>query len=154
MLNYLWLALGILVGFMVLFFLTDLFLKKGKKTTAPKPEKETPKPTAVKDTPAAIKPVPTPTEKVAPIYNSDLADELDDIIKQNSPEDQTRIQIGKHVRAKSNIAQYLETKNYHTFDFHEGAVNPDEAATGDDKMTFTKEDYKRIVALSNIDTKK
>lgn len=140
MLNYLWLAIGFLIGFLVLFFVVDHFLLSDKKRDSKKPAKETPK----TPEPKVTKPEPKPEVKEpqsATIYNSNLADELDAALKQPTSTAQSR----------SSIAEYIAKKNYHAFNFDDVGVTDAEA--GED-FTITKDDYKKMVALSNITDKK
>ena len=85
------------------------------------------------------------------IYNSELADDLNEIIKNTQRNETSRLQIEKHTDRTGNISKYIRDKNYQSFSFG----TEDNTTAGDDEpMTFTQADYKRIVALSNINDKK
>ena len=86
------------------------------------------------------------------IYNSELADDLQAMLNEQPAETSSRLQIENHVKKSGNIAQYLQSKNYHGFNF-DADVNPAEP-DDNEKPSFTSEDYKRIMALSNIDDHK
>ncbi len=141
--------LAVLVFVLVFFAVVDRLLKGGtaKKT----PEKK-----------ATAKPVtnekavenPTAETKVQPtmkIYNSELADDLNAMLKDTKTDQSARLQIEKRIERESNISKYIQSKNYHGFNF-----DADTTVTNDDEehLTFTREDYKRFMALSNIDDKK
>ena len=138
----------ILIIVVVLFALLDRLLKGS-------PKKTTEKSVAPKKT-VTEKPVEEPAAKTLPemkIYNSELADDLNAIIKNSNQSVPQRLQIENHIDKESNISKYLRSKNYRSFDF---GTDDENAATDDEKqpLTFTREDYKRIMALSNIDDKK
>lgn len=142
--------LVVLVVVIVFFAILDKYLKSGAKKSAEKktePKKVAEKP-IVKETVIETK---TPTEMR--IYNSELADDLNEMLKNSKNDETSRLQIQNHLDKKSNISKYLESKNYHSFDF--GTVDDDIVEEDNQApLTFTKEDYKRIMALSNIDDKK
>lgn len=140
MLYYLWPAVGMLIGFLVLFFVVDHFLLNDKKRESKKTTKEPAKNPEPKEPEPETKPV-EPAPKSVTIYNSNLADELDVALKQPATTDQSR----------SSIAEYIAKKNYHAFNFDDAGVTDTEA--GED-FTITKDDYKKMVALSNITDKK
>ena len=143
-------VLIVLVVVVLLFALVDRLLKSGQKKVADK----TPAP---KEKPAE-KPLAETVEEIKPqpdmkIYNSELADDLNDILKKSNSNASNRLQIENHMNKEGNIAKYIKSKNYQTFDFgtDDDAAVADE---GDKPLSFTREDYKRIVALSNIDESK
>jgi len=122
--------------------------------------KNSPKKNTEKASPKVVKELPKVTEETTKIenpinmkiYNNELADDLNEIINKSNNKDK-RLQIENHLNKKGNIANYIQSKNYHGFNFDtEEVVN--EEVTDEDVPTFTKEDYKRIMAFSNIDDKK
>lgn len=151
MFDVLWYVIALLVVVLLLFFLADWYLKRGDKKKTAKPNTK-PAPTATPnkaDKPSTeAKPVTKTTLPTMTIYNSNLADDLDVMLrdKQTQP---GRPNLSNRVATKGHIANYVAEKNYHTFDFAEPALTDEP-----EPMTFTKEDYKKIVALSNIDDKK
>lgn len=149
MLRYLWLVLGILIGFVLLFFLVDRYLLKDKKKDASKPTKDA-KPAEPKVAKPETKPEPQAQKTVA-IYNSNLADELDATLKQKTLINESRLNEPQTSR-RGNIAQYIAQKKYKPFNFSDAEL--DEMPPDADKLSITKEDYKKIVALSNITDKK
>lgn len=150
MFDVLWLVIALLVVLLLLFVLVDWYLKRGNQKKADKPaaKTETPKPTAAKE--KAI-PEAAPTTVALPsmnVYNSNLADDLDAMLKAGNSQSVRQERTNK-ITTKGHIADYVAAKNYHTFSFD---VDPNEDV--DQSTTFTKEDYKKFVALSNIDDKK
>ena len=87
------------------------------------------------------------------IYNSELADDLNAMLKQSSNNESSRLQIENRKNRESNISKYIREKKYRSFDF--GKVD-DEPIEDDDNepLTFSREDYKKFMALSNIKDKK
>lgn len=140
----------VLIIVVVLFMLLDCFLKGGTKKTVEKAPAKTEK--AEKQ----IETKPTPVEnKVLPamqIYNSELADDLEKMLKNTNLSEPARLEMEKHLNKESNIAKYIQSKNYHNLDFdsEEDTVSNNE----DETLTFNREDYKRFLALSNIDEDK
>ncbi|MBQ7973459.1 MAG: hypothetical protein IJ295_00685 [Clostridia bacterium] len=146
----------LLIAFIVLlvviafFAILDRLIKNSgsKKPVEKKPE---PKKTTEKVEPA---PAPVETPKTIPamkIYNSQLADDLNEIIKKNDNDKSARLKIENHIHKEGNISKYIKGKNYQGFNFGTDEINADEE---DKPMSFTIDDYKRIMALSNIDDKK
>ncbi len=146
--------LVILFVLIAVFALLEKYIKAGptKKTEEKKTE------SVAKQT-AEVKPsnqksdveVKTPVEMK--IYNSELADDLNQMIKDSNSVQSSRLQIENHLDKESNIRKYIKNKNYHSFDF--GTENDDDNSTEEEPaITFTSEDYKRIMALSNIDDNK
>lgn len=138
----------ILIIVLLLFAVLDRLIKsspqKNIEKTTPKVSKETP-----------IVPIEVPKNDNPPVmkvYNNELADELNEIIKKNNNEDK-RLQIDNHLNKKSNIANYIQNKKYSTFNFDSETI-PNDENTDEEVSSFTKEDYKRIMAFSNIDDKK
>ena len=149
--EYIFILIIILVVVLILFAVVDRLLKGGtaKKSSTKKPVTKTVEtPKESKETPKEIK-VPT----VMKIYNSELADDLNAILKESGTNKSQRLQMENHVNKESNISKYIQSKNYQSFDF---GVDQDERTDEDaDKpLTFTRDDYKRFMALSNIDDKK
>ena len=142
-------SIFIVVIISLLFKILDHFLKNGFKKTEKKTEE--------KKTPAKPETVLTPTNQqteVKPtmkIYNSELADDLNKILKDSETEDSVRLKIENHVHKESNVAKYIKSKNYQGFDFGGAETNDEEV---EKPLSFTIDDYKRIMALSNIDEKK
>ncbi len=137
----------VLIVVVASFAVLDRMLKGGTNKVAEK--KSAPKKTPAEiptEEPAAVKTLPAMN-----IYNSELADDLNAMIKNSNQNTPARLQIENHINKESNITKYLQSKNYRGFDFGD-----DETVTDDTEqpLTFTREDYKRIVALSNIDDKK
>lgn len=88
------------------------------------------------------------------IYNSELADDLEAMLKKSSENSQSsRLQVENHVNTENNnISKYIKEKKYSSFDFGVGdSTNQDDV---EEPMTFTREDYKKFMALSNIDDDK
>ncbi len=137
----------ILVGIVILFAVADHLLKTNSK----KNEKKVEQPKAEQEVSVVEK-----KEEVVPtmkIYNSELADDLNEIIKQTEQEHSTRLKVDKHTNKEGNISKYIKRKNYQEFDF--GGSEEEEMVTQEeDPISFTMDDYKRIMALSNIDDKK
>ena len=151
MFDTLWLVIALLVIVLVLFLLGDWYLKRSgqKKTDKPAAKNEAKAATEVKpNRTESASTAATTTPPTMNIYNSNLADDLDTMLEvsKSQPTHQER---SNQITTKSHIADYVAAKHYHTFSFDEDA-NEEEKPT----MTFTKEDYKKIVALSNIDDKK
>ena len=151
MFDALWLVIALLVIVLLLFVLVDWYLKRGnqKQTAKPAVKKEVTEPTDAKEKstpePAATAVTSLPSMN---IYNSNLADDLDAMLKASKSQP-TRQERSNQITAKGHIADYVAIKNYHTFAFD---TEPNEDA--EQPMTFTKKDYKKFVALSNIDDKK
>lgn len=141
-------TLVVLAVVMVVFLLVDRLLKNdGKKAAA--------------ETKPADKPVEKPAEKpvtevkipTIQIYNSELADDLNEILKHTNSNNDARLNIESRVDRESNISKYIHDKKYESFNF----ADETESMTQDDEqqpMKFTREDYKKFMALSNIDDKK
>lgn len=141
-------TLVVLAVVMIVFLLVDKLLKSdGKKVDA--------------KTKPADKPAEKPTEKVvsevkAPtiqIYNSELADDLNEILKHTNSDNDARLNIESRVDRESNISKYIHAKKYESFNF----ADETESISQDEEqqpMKFTREDYKKFMALSNIDDKK
>ena len=141
--GFLIVAIIILVFVLCVFAIVDSMLKKSPKTekTPTKSVKEK------AETPAIPK---EETPPVMQFYNTHLADDLNEIL-ENTNKDNNRLQIENHLNKKGNVAKYIQSKNYHGFNF-ETEDAPTEVTK--DELTFTQEDYKRIMALSNIDDRK
>lgn len=151
MFDAVWLVIALLVIVLLMFVLVDWYLKRGNQKQSDKPavKKEATEPTDAKEKPTA-EPVSTTVTPLPAmnIYNSNLADDLDAMIKADKAQP-TRQERGNQITTRGHIAEYVAAKNYHTFSFD---AEPNEDVNP--SMTFTKEDYKKIVALSNIDDKK
>lgn len=148
--NLIVILLIILIVVVVSFAVLDRLMKGGFK----KPAEKTSTPAKAAQDKPAEKPVEEPKAPTAmKIYNSELADDLNAMLKDADTATPARLQIENHMNKESNIAKYLQSKNYHGFDFgmDDNFSMDDEA---NEPMTFTREDYKRFVALSNIDDKK
>ena len=149
-LTYILPLLIILILISVFFALVDKLLKGGtnKKTEDKKP---VPKTEPI-EKPVAKLPTENKPQPVMQIYNSELADDLNAMLKESKEEKSSRLQIENHTDRVSNISKYIQSKNYHGFDFN----SEDQYVAGqdEDQLTFTREDYKRFMALSNIDDKK
>lgn len=142
--------LVVLAVVFVLFMILDRFLKGGTKKPA---EKTTVK---MEDGEKKIEvKEPLVENKVLPsmhIYNSELADDLNEMLKNSNSTESTRLKMEKHLDRESHITKYIQSKNYHNSDFEN-----EEVVTSEDKnesLTFTRDDYKRFMALSNIDEDK
>lgn len=144
--------LVVLVVVIILFAGVDKFLKGGvvkkspEKKTASKPvveEKTVKEPTKPKNE--------NPTVPVMKIYNSELADDLNAMLKETDSSKSSRLQIENHINRASHISQYIHDKNYHSFDFGNETEDADEV---NETLTFNRDDYKRFMALSNIEDKK
>lgn len=140
----------IIAVIVALFAILDRVLKGGTKKAEKKPEEKKPEPA-----PAPVQPISKPEPEAVQkptmqIYNSELADDLNEILKKTETDNTVRLKIENHVHKESNVAKYIKSKNYRNFDF--GAEENTEEK--EEPMTFTIEDYKRIMALSNIDDKK
>lgn len=139
----------LLIGVIILFAVSDRLLKGSskkneKKTNEIEPPKENPK----QDLPNKEQDVRT-----MKIYNSELADDLNALIEKSNQETSSRLKIEKYEDKEGNISKYIKRKNYQEFDF--GSANENEEQGEDaDSISFTVDDYKRIMALSNIDDKK
>ncbi|MBO4726031.1 MAG: hypothetical protein J5598_00330, partial [Clostridia bacterium] len=98
----------ILVVVMVFFAFLDKVLK-GSTTKAP--EKK-----PVTSMPAKPAEKPNTEKKELPamkIYNSELADDLDKMIKDSDDRQQTsRLQFENHINKENNITKYIQDKNY------------------------------------------
>ena len=135
----------------LLFFLVDRSLKGGSAKPA---EKKAESPKAVVEKPAE----PVKAAEVKPavtmkIYNSELADDLNKMLEETDTNQSSRIQIENHTNKESNISKYITEKKYHGFDFGadgEGIIDDTES----EQFTFNREDYKKFMALSNIDDNK
>ena len=140
----------IIAVIVALFAILDRILKGSTKKTEKKPEEKKSEPA-----PAPVQPISKPESEAVQkptmqIYNSELADDLNEILKKTETDNTVRLKIENHVHKESNVAKYIKSKNYRNFDF--GAEENIEEK--EEPMTFTIEDYKRIMALGNIDDKK
>lgn len=152
------LLIGLLIMLVVVviaFALLDRLIKGGSKkvseiTSAPK-EKPAEKP--VKEPVLEVKSAPQAAPQME-IYNSGLADDLNSMLKNSSSASSSRLQIENHLNKKGNIAKYIKDKNYHGFDFGSEDVAANSDDDNEEPLSFTREDYKRIMALSNIDDDK
>ena len=145
-LGYVIAALVILAVVLVVFLLADKFLKQdGSKVTK---DKKT-------DEPAVEKPVEkvpeAPKSPVLQIYNSELADDLNEMLKHTDNSENSRLNIESHLDRESNISRYIHEKKYEGFNFADENAPAEEE---DQPMKFTREDYKKFMALSNIDDPK
>ncbi len=142
-------ALGVVV---LLFAVVDRILKRSGATKKADEKKTESKPIVSEKTSneqiSEIKSRPT-----MKIYNSELADDLNAMLKQSSNNESSRLQIENRKNRESNISKYIREKKYRSFDF--GKVD-DEPIEDDDNepLTFSREDYKKFMALSNIKDKK
>ncbi len=142
-------ALGVVV---LLFAVVDRIFKKSGATKKADEKKTESKPIVSEKTSneqiSEIKSRPT-----MKIYNSELADDLNAMLKQSSNNESSRLQIENRKNRESNISKYIREKKYRSFDF--GKVD-DEPIEDDDNepLTFSREDYKKFMALSNIKDKK
>lgn len=146
-LNLIVILLVVLALVVIGFALLERYFKQSASPKKTEEEKSTSDEAVEK--PITIEPQVPPVMK---IYNSELADDLSEMIKQSNPSESSRLQIENHIKKQSNISKYIQDKNYQSFDFTE-----DYAAVSDEeqpKSSFTSEDYKRIMALSNINDKK
>ncbi len=138
----------LLIIVIILFALLERLMKNSpKKNTekvSPKVNKELPK--IIEETTK----VESPSDMK--IYNNELADDLNEIIKKSNNKEM-RLQIENHLNKKGNIANYIQSKKYRGFNFESEEVINDES-TDVELPSFTQEDYKRIMAFSNIDDKK
>lgn len=137
-----------LVSVIIIFAFVDRILKGSPKKSETKTEKtkvaENPKPEIIDQE----KKIPT-----MKIYNSELADDLNKIIEASEKDESSRIKIDQYTNKEGSISKYIKKKNYQTFDF--GGTEEDENGGEDENsLSFTLDDYKRIVAISNIDDKK
>lgn len=142
----------VLVIIIVLFAILDWFLKGGNKKAEKKPEVKTeakPEPTP-NPTPVETKQEPK-AEPTMKIHNSELADDLNEILKKSQTENSVRLKIESHAHKESNVAKYIKSKNYRSFEFDDAPTSENDT---EEPLTFTIDDYKRIMALSNIDDKK
>ncbi len=152
MFGVLWIVIALLVMILLLFFLADWYLKRSdkKKTSKPVISQKTPAETAKeKQTPTVTNPDKQVKPTTMTIYNSNLADDLDAILKDEETSS-LHHNLSNRLTSKGQIANYVAEKHYHTFTFD----NQPETIDNSETPTFTKEDYKKIVALSNIDDKK
>ena len=144
--SFLIVMLLILVGIIVLFALVDWLMKNDSKKKEAKVEQQAePKAPEAENKEEAV-----PTMK---IYNNELADDLNKIIQQTEQEHSSRLKVDKHTNKEGNISKYIKRKNYQEFDFGNNELD-DKSVEEEDSMSFTMDDYKRIMALSNIDDKK
>ena len=144
-------AIIVLVVMLVLFAIIDRVLKGSTKKSTEKKSEEKPNKPEPKPVIAEDKKV-TPVEPQMKIYNSELADDLNEILKKTQVDSSARLKIENHMNKESNVAKYIKSKNYRSFHFEEQDGTNDEQE--EQPMSFTVEDYKRIMALSNIDDKK
>lgn len=94
---------------------------------------------------------PAPAMK---IYNSELADDINAMLNdQQSDSASNRLQLENHLHKTSNISKYIKSKNYQHFDFVPEENSTEDAET-DKSLLVTRDDYKRIIALSHIDDDK
>lgn len=135
----------------VLFFAIVDKLLKGSASKKAEDKKPTPKNEPV-EKPAAKLPTENQPQPVMQIYNSELADDLNAMLNETKEEKTSRLQIENRADKVSNISKYIQSKNYHGFDFDSEGLNTTEQ--DEDQLTFTRDDYKRFMALSNIDDKK
>ncbi len=142
--------LVVLVLLCVFFAFVDKLLKGGasKKIEDKKPAPKT----ELVEKPVAKLPTENQPQPVMQIYNSELADDLNAMLKETKKEKSSRLQIQNHTDKVSNISKYIQSKNYHGFDFNSDATSEDEQ--DENHLTFSRDDYKRFMALSNIDDKK
>lgn len=144
-------AIIVLVVMLVLFAIVDRILKGGtkkstQKKTEEKPNKPEPKSVIIEDKKN------TPVEPQMKIYNSELADDLNEILKKSKVNNSARLKIENHMNKESNVAKYIKSKNYRSFHFEDQDDTSEQQE--EQPMSFTVDDYKRIMALSNIDDKK
>ena len=141
----------VLVMVVIGFAILDKLLKgtPAKKTEKPALEKD-----AKSEPPVVEKNIVTntATSPKLKIYNSELADDLNKIIKESSQTSSSRLQIENHINKETNIIKYVQNKKYQSFDFSDDTTKENE--TDDQPLTFSREDYKRFMALSNIEDKK
>lgn len=139
-------ALVILAAILVVLLLTDKLLKTDNKKPDPNPTEEQPveKP--------AEKPTTAVNAPVMQIYNSELADDLNELLKNSKNDGDSRLNVEGRIDRQSNITKYIHEKKYEGFNFvdDDSKTNQEE----DVGMKFTREDYKKFMALSNIDDKK
>lgn len=136
-----------LIVIVVIFALLDRAMKSGIKKTSENNSTPEEKPEA--------KPIEEPVQETKPapkmeIYNSELADDLNEMLKDSKQTSSSRLQIENHLNKGSNIAKYIQEKNYRSFDF--GAEN--NISDGIDDATMNREELKRIIALSHINDDK
>ncbi|MBR4419100.1 MAG: OadG family protein [Clostridia bacterium] len=144
--RFLIVMLLILVGIIVLFALVDWLMKNDSKKKETKVEQQAePKAPEAENKEEAV-----PTMK---IYNNELADDLNEIIQKTEQEHSSRLKVEKHTNKEGNISKYIKRKNYQEFDFGNNESD-DKSVEEEGSMSFTMDDYKRIMALSNIDDKK
>lgn len=147
--GFIFVLLAVLIVVIVFFAIVDYYLKNsGKKKTVEK--KPAAKP-VVEEKPKEVKPTEPKSTPVMKIYNSELADDLNKIIKETDTSQTSRLNVESHLGRESNISKYIHEKNYQGFHFD---AENDNLTEEDETMTFTREDYKRFMALSNIDDKK
>ena len=145
------LNLIIVLVFVICFFaVLDRLLKSGAKKSDKK--KETKKNEEKKAEPVEEKPVVNKPQPTMKIYNSELADDLNEILKTSQADASIRLKIENQMKNESNIAKYIKSKNYQSFNFESNLDDSEEDV--EKPLSFSIEDYKRIVALSNIDDKK
>ncbi len=143
--NYISYIIGLLIVLavvLVLFILVDKLLKDGnKKVTKAEPSSGKTSSEKPADKTATVETkIP-----VMHIYNSELADDLNRMIKDSTPNETTRLKVENK---QSSISKYIQSKNYESFNFANDFETSDDE---DDTMKFTREDYKKFMALSNID---
>ena len=152
---------GIVVLLVVLAVVATLFALVDKMLKGDSAKKPAEKKTEVAKPAQEIKPIesvqetkPINTGSRMQIYNSELADDLNAMLSEQPESSQSsRLQVETHTNRESNISKYIHEKNYHGFDF-----NTDDAdsvsAEDNQPMSFSREDYKKFMALSNIDDDK
>ena len=137
------------------FNLLDAYIKKGnKKPSAPKnekPEEKVPVPQV------EVPPQSVPTQSVGFEAGPNLADELEKVLQQDQSEgsnDRMHTATHRHIRSLDRMQKYRETKHYENFkyDIDYNDEPEDDAAT--DNIKLTPSDYKKIVALGNINARR
>ena len=145
--NYVGFMIGLIIFLVIVviaFGLIDRLLNQ--KPSEPKKNESD----AVKPAPAEEKPpISESKPNVMQIYNSELADDLNEMLKHTDNNENARLNLENHIDKESNISKYIHEKNYQSFDF----ADSDDSTSSDEEqpMTFTREDYKKFMALSNID---
>ena len=148
-------GLLVLVALVLILQLIDYLMKKDKSKKKSPAAAQPAKPTATQQTPSTEQPSNQPsTPQRLTIYNSELADDLETMLNQKQTENQTRIEIGKHLNRENHVKEYLKSKNYHSFEFNDENNSDNANKDNEEAEGFTKEDYKRIMTLSNIVDKK
>ncbi len=142
------LILLLMVGLLLMIYLADFYIKGEKKKKTKKAE---PKKIKVEE---AKEEVQIPKQNVVYEANINLADELEKIIDTTEAiHDAAKTTRLNH----SRIADYRRAKNYETFSYDIETYDNKEEDNLDFKgsgIELTKDEYKKIVALSNIDDKK